>query len=239
MSFHSNFARGARLLTAASVAALALAGCRHLENPGTRVASWNLVDPSQRHPIMVSQEPTVLKVPVRRSSYGLPPHGRAKVLGFAARFRASDTGNGRVVLQAPSGSGNEVAAMHTVQEIRRLLAEEGISDTTVVVEAYEASDSREPPVRLSFLRYVANAPECGAFPTNLASDATNLPYPDLGCATQRNFAAQVANPADLVEPRSMTARASERRDVTWNKFVKGDVTSAEKSDEERVRLEKE
>ena len=239
MSFQSNFERGAKLLTAVSLAALALAGCRHIEDPGTRVASWNLVDPSQRHPIMVSQEPTVLKVPVHRGSYGLAPNSRAKVLGFASRFRASDTGNGRVVLQAPSGSANEVAGMHTVPEIRRLLADEGISDANVVVEAYEASDSREPPVRLSFLRYVAEAPECGMFPTNLAREPANLPYPNLGCATQRNFAAQVANPADLVEPRSMTARASERRDVTWNKYVKGDVTSAEKSDEERVRLEKE
>lgn len=239
MSVHLNIARGARLLTAVSLAGLALAGCRHLENPGTQVAAWNLVDPSQRHPIMVSQEPTVLKVPVHRASYGMNPSSRAQVLGFATHFRASDTGNGRVVVQAPSGSSNEVASMHTVQEIRRMLAEEGISDANIVVEAYEASDSREPPVRLSFLRYVAEGPECGMFPTNLAHDPANLPYPNLGCATQRNFAAQVANPADLVEPRSMTARASERRDVTWNKFIKGDVTAAEKSDEERVRLEKE
>ena len=180
-----------------------------------------------------------MKVAVRRGGHGLSPQNRAKVMGFAARFRASDTGNGRVVVQAPSGAPNEVAGMHAVREIRRLLAEEGISDTNVIVEAYHSNDNPEPPVRLSFLRYVAEGPECGNFSSNLAYQPGNLPYPNFGCTTQRNFAAQVANPADLIEPRAMTARSSERRDVTWNKYVKGEVSSAEKSEDERVRLEKE
>lgn len=231
--------RGVKLVLAASMAAMALAGCRHLENPGTKVAAWNLIDPSQRHPIMVSQQPTTMSMPVRRGQHGLSPHQRAQLLSFARRFRASDTGNGRVVIQAPSGASNEVAAMHAVGDIRRMLAEEGISDANVVVEAYHSDSSPQPPIRMSFLRYVAEGPECGHFTSNLASQPGNLPYPNFGCATQRTFAAMVANPADLIEPRSMTARASERRDVAFNKYVKGDITSAEKSDDERVRLEKE
>jgi pilus assembly protein CpaD len=54
----------------------------------------------------------------------------------------------------------------------------------------------------------------------------NLPYPNFGCATQRNFGAQVANPADLLGPRSETARSSERRDQVWSKYVKGAATGA-------------
>ena len=56
------------------------------------------------------------------------------------------------------------------------------------------------PIRLSYLRYVAEAPECGQWPTNLAEDYRNLPYPNLGCAQQHNLAAQIANPADLLGP---------------------------------------
>jgi pilus assembly protein CpaD len=54
----------------------------------------------------------------------------------------------------------------------------------------------------------------------------NLPYPNLGCANQRNLAVQIANPADLLGPRSETARASDRRDQVWNKYVKGAATGA-------------
>lgn len=231
--------RGTKLLLAASMATLALAGCRHLDNPGTKVAAWNLVSPSQRHPILVSKEPTEMTLPVRRGDRRLSPHQRAQVLSFLQHFRATDTGNGRIVIQAPSGAPNEVAGMHAVNEVRRLVASEGVSDANVIVEAYHAEGTPQPPVRLSFLRYVAEAPECGHFPTNLASQPGNLPYPNFGCGTQRTFAAMVANPADLVEPRSMTPRASERRDVTWNRWVKGETTAAEKTEDERVRVEEE
>ena len=49
-----------------------------------------------------------------------------------------------------------------------------------------------------------------------------MPWPNMGCATQRNLAAAVADPSDLVEPRGETPRPGERRDVVWGKYVKGE-----------------
>ena len=89
-------------------------------------------------------------------------------------------------------------------------------------------------MRIAFIRYVAHAPECGNWSTNLAREPQNLPYPNFGCATQRNFANQVANPADLVEPRTETDRTSERRDVTWDKYTKGAATGAERGPDEKT-----
>lgn len=174
---------------------------------------------------------------VTRGQHHLTPHQRAQLISFAQRFRATDTGNGRIVIAAPSGAANEVAGMHAVRQMREMLAEEGIRDSNMIVEAYHSEDSHQPPVRLSFLRYVAEAPQCGHFPTNLARESSNLPYPNFGCATQRTFAAQVANPADLIEPRNSTPRSSQRRDVTLNKYIKGEVSTAAKSEDERVRVE--
>lgn len=54
----------------------------------------------------------------------------------------------------------------------------------------------------------------------------NVPYPNLGCANQRNLAVMVANPADLLGPRTETARSSERRDQVWGKYVKGAATGS-------------
>ncbi len=235
-NFQSRDLRSGCLILAATISALALGGCMHGNEPGTRVAGWTLIDAAQRHPILVSEQPSVLPLRVARGSSGLSPRQRAQVLNFYAHFRARSSGNGRIIINAPSGSPNEVAAMHAVQEVRALLQSEGAGEGDISVEAYHTEGEPQPPVRLSFMKYVAEAPDCGVWPTNLASEPANLPYPNLGCATQRNFAAQIANPSDLLEPRGMTARSSERRDTIWNKYVKGDPTGSKKTDEEKVKV---
>lgn len=220
-------------LLAVSALVLSLTGCKTTDDP-TRVAGWTLVDSSERHPILVSQEPTTHIVRVARGANGLSRAQRARLLGFADHYRVTDAGNSRLVIEAPSGGDNEVAAMYAVSEIRSLLAEQGFAEATISVEAYDAAGAVEPTIRVSYLRYVAQPPPCGDWSTNLAHDPMNLPYPNLGCAGQRNFGAMVANPADLLGPRSETARSSERRDQVWSKYVKGEPTGASKSADERV-----
>jgi pilus assembly protein CpaD len=173
---------------------------------------------------------------VGRYAQGLTPQQRAEVLAFADQSRASDAGNSRLVISAPGGADNEVAAMHAVRQIRRILSDYGFAETSIAVEAYQAEEHREPPIRVSYLRYVATGPECGFWPTNLAYEPQNLPYPNLGCATQHNFAAQVANPADLLGPRTESDRSAERRDTVWDKYARGESTVAKKSEDERVKV---
>src|SRR6266851_377926 len=50
----------------------------------------------------------------------------------------------------------------------------------------------------------------------------NRQYYNLGCAYQRNLAAQVAEPADLVQPRSETPVLASRRSIVIDKYRKGD-----------------
>lgn len=220
-------------LLAACAAVLALTGCKTIDDP-TRIAGWTLVDASQRHPILVTQEPTTDVVHIKRGSNGLSPAQRARLLDFADHYRATDAGNSRLVIEAPSGGANEVSSMIAVSQIRALLADQGFAEASISVEAYSADGAADPPIRVSYLRYVAQAPQCGDWSANLAYDPMNLPYPNLGCATQHNLAVSVANPADLLGPRSETARSSERRDQVWSKYVNGQPTGANKSADERV-----
>ncbi|MFN3624368.1 MAG: CpaD family pilus assembly protein [Hyphomicrobium sp.] len=222
----------ARLLLA-SAASLTIGGCKTTDDP-TRVAGWTLIDSSQRHPILVSQEPTTHIVRVGRNSSGLTAAQRAQLLSFADHYRVTDSGNSRLVVSVPSGAANEVGVMHAVGEIRSLLRDQGFGESVISVEAYNAEGASDPPIRVSYLRYVAEPPQCGDWSTNLAYEPTNLPYPNLGCAQQRNLAVMVANPADLLGPRSETARSGERRDQVWGKYVTGQPTGARKSVDERV-----
>jgi pilus assembly protein CpaD len=215
---------GAKLL-AASFVTLAMTGCKTTDDP-TRVAGWTLVDSAQRHPILVSQEPTTHLIRMGRGSNGLSSSQRAQLLDFVAHFRATDAGNSRLIVAVPSGGSNEVSAMYAVGEIRSILNDQGFAQDAISVEAYNAEGTGEPPIRVSYMRYIAEPPQCGDWSTNLAYEPMNLPYPNLGCANQRNLAVQIANPADLLGPRTETARASDRRDQVWSKYVKGAATGA-------------
>lgn len=224
-----------KVLSMSALAMLATA-CRPGEDPGAHVAGWAMVEPTQRHPIIVSQQPANLNVRIARGSHGLNPQQRAHIVDFLNKYRGADAGNSNLTINVPSGSPNEVSALHAVADMRELLREYGLDDTRVSIKPYHAEGEPQPPIRVSYARYVAEGPQCGQWPTNLSDDATNLPYPNFGCATQRNFAAQIANPADLVTPRTMTPATSERRDVAWERFVKGESTIAKKESDEKVQV---
>jgi pilus assembly protein CpaD len=77
---------------------------------------------------------------------------------------------------------------------------------------------------------VAEAGPCGQWPQNLgpgqdSSYSENRPYYNLGCASQRNLAAMVDNPADLVQPRGEQAGYTGRRTVAIEKYRKGENPS--------------
>lgn len=224
-----------KILSLSALAVLA-AACRPGDDPGAHVAGWSMIEPTQRHPIIVSQQPANLTVRVARGSHGLTPSQRAHVVDFLNKYRGADSGNSRLTVNVPSGSPNEVSALQAAADLRELLRDYGLDDTRVTVKPYHAAGDPHPPIRVSYARFVAEAPQCGQWPTNLADDPTNLPYPNLGCATQRNFANQVANPADLLGPRTMTPAVGERRDAAWERFIKGESTIAKKDSDEKVQV---
>ena len=221
-------------LLVCSLLALALAGCKSLEEPGAYIAGYNIVDPLQKNPIMVSQQPNTLNLRVPRGSQGLSDSQRREVAGFLEHFRNTGMGNSRLVVGVPAGSPNESAAMRVMEEVRSMVVEFGYSDTVVATEPYAGGRGADAPIRLSYLQYIAEGPACGRWPTNLARQKDNLNYDNFGCSQQRNLAAQIANPADLIGPRSMTASDTERRMTVMDKYQKGESSAAQRPPEQIV-----
>ena len=88
------------------------------------------------------------------------------------------------------------------------MAGAGVGGSQLAVSSYEPLDpALASPVRLTFHRLQAKvASKCGQWPQDLGGsdiefNAANEPYWNLGCATQANLAAQVADPLDLVRGR--------------------------------------
>lgn len=226
--------RGKASLVAAALVSLTLAGCDHLDRGAEHPAGQVLLTPAERHPILVSQEPHRMTVKVSRSARGLDPQQRAQLIDFVSKFHASDSGNSKLVIAVPSGASNEVAAMNAVADMRPILNDIGVSESAISIEPYHADGHSQPPIRIAYNRYAADAPDCGKWTENLATTTRNLPYGNLGCASQRNLAVMVANPADLVGPRTMTPASADRRDQIYDKYVKDAPTSRQRTGQEIV-----
>ena len=196
-----------------------------------------MVDARQRHPIVVTNEPANLDLRVAVNSHGLSPGQQAQAIDFFSRYRgAAGAETARLAIGVPSGGANDVAAVRALADLRVIVRDAGIAETEVSVRPYRAGRTANAPITMSFARFVAEAPECGAWPDNLASDRRNLPYANFGCASQRNLAVQVSNPADLLGPRAVSPAAAERRDTVYEKYVAGKVTHADKSNDERLQV---
>lgn len=227
----STVAAGLMLATIAA----GLVGCRPgQEEPGVQVASWAMIDARQRHPIVVTDEPANLTLRVAAGASGLTPAQRAQAIHFFRNYRGSGPDAGRLAIGVPSGGVNEVASVRALADLRSIVRDAGIDEMSINVRPYRADRDASAPIKIAYARFIAQAPECGHWPDNLAHDHKNLPYANFGCATQRNLAVQVANPADLLGPRAMTPSAAERRDTVRDKYVKGQPTGAQKSGDERL-----
>ncbi|MFX7071671.1 CpaD family pilus assembly lipoprotein, partial [Acinetobacter baumannii] len=64
----------------------------------------------------------------------------------------------------------------------------------------------------------------------------NRPYHNFGCATQRNLAAMVDNPADLEQPRPESPAYTLRRTMSFERYRKGDTTATNYPESDKAKL---
>jgi len=223
-SLHGSASAARPLLTLIAVllVATSLGGC--WRSPRFQ-APFTLANPNERHPIAVRQGEVALDLAVYSGATGLNQSQRGQLYDFLRDYKAQSTD--RLLVRAPSGGPNETAALRAYDEVRRAMRNAGINPASVVLEPYFAKGDPSAPLRLSYLQVVAVPPDCPDWSENIGRDPQNMPWPNKGCATQRNLAAMVANPEDLVRPRGETPRPSERRDTVWGNYVRGKVTGSD------------
>ncbi|HEY1362872.1 MAG TPA: CpaD family pilus assembly protein [Xanthobacteraceae bacterium] len=218
-------AAAARLATTLGFAVM-LAGC--YTNDQFVTPSTN--DYRLRHPIAVTEGPHTIELFIGQSRGGLNADQRADVLAFANRWRRESTGG--IVIDLPSGTRNELAAKQAAQEVRGLLAAAGVPPSAVGMRPYRLADPRKlATLRLNYPTMVAEAGPCGLWPYDLGPTPhrehnENVEYWNLGCASQRNLAAMVADKQDLVQPRGEVPPYTGRRTTVLDKYHRGEPTQA-------------
>lgn len=141
-------------------------------------------------------------------------------------------GHGPLVISYPQNAGNADAAIGAIAEARTRLYEAGLDWRQITGGAYEAGGRTSAPVIFSFTRYQAIAPDCETRWTDMAHVRPNQTWPRFGCATANNLANMVADPRDLVAPRTMDAPDGERRQTVLDNYRQGQQTASQRSDRE-------
>ncbi|KZM48403.1 CpaD family pilus assembly protein [Labrenzia sp. OB1] len=203
---------------------LIMGGCQGSQSQSQILASN---DYRLRHPIVITEEPETLDLPIGRNTRRLYGPVEGTVTQFAMESRRK--GNGAVEILVPSGGANESAVHAVTGNIRTALQRGGLGRSQISTRTYAVNDpTADAPIRLSYARMQATAGPCGNWPKNIGGGfGANIEYENFGCATQSNLAAMVENPSDLLTPRAMTPADQRRRAVVIENYRKGDVTSGE------------
>ena len=215
-------ARRAGHLAAAAALAATLAGCYTARDTlGDVPPDYRL-----RHPIALQEGNRAIELFIGANRGGLNASQRADVLAFAHVWRREATGG--VLIDTPSGTPNERAAGETLHEIQSILVAAGVPAGAIAVRPYRpVNPAKLAGIRIAYPRITAQAGPCGMWPNDIgpydvAAYDSNRPYWNFGCAGQRNLAAMVDNPADLVQPRGETAAYTARRTIVLDKYRKGE-----------------
>src|SRR5882757_891569 len=218
---------------------VALGACQHT---GDVVTTASVPDDYRlRHPIAVQEADRSIVVFVGRGRGGISAAQRADVVGLAQLWLAE--GTGAISIDMPVDTPNARAAQDSLREIQATFAAAGVPPRAINVRQYHPEDPRHmAAIRLNYPKISAVAGPCGLWPEDIGPSVNNKgyfdnkPYYNFGCANQRNLAAMIDNPSDLVQPRAETPVYTMRRNAAFEKYRKGTSTTTDYPESEKAKL---
>ena len=231
--------RALRIAGALVGLAIALGACTHTDEVATTASVPD--DYRLRHPIAIQEADRSVVIFVGHARGGLSAEQRADVMGLAQIWLQE--GTGAIVADVPVGTPNARAAADAFREVQALLSAAGVPPRGITVRHYHPDDPRQlATIRLNYPKISAVAGPCGLWPEDLGpsikdkSYFENKSYYNFGCAYQRNMAAMVDNPADLVQPRPETPAYTMRRTEGFEKYRKGNTTTTSYPESDKAKL---
>jgi pilus assembly protein CpaD len=231
--------RALRIAGALASLAVPLGACMHTDEV---VATASVPDDyRQRHPIAIQEAERSVVIFVGHARGGLSASQRADVTGLAQTWLTE--GTGVIVADVPVGTPNARAAADAFREAHALLTAAGVPPRGISVHHYHPDDPRQlATLRLNYPKISAVAGPCGLWPEDIGPSIKNKgyienkPYYNFGCAYQRNMAAMIDNPSDLVQPRPETPAYLARRTEGFEKYRKGTTTATTYPESEKAKL---
>ena len=207
------------ILRAAAIGCIMMASSCAVTNDATSISS----DGAVNHPIAVEPTFREVKLQFAGGGEGLDIDEAVKFEGFLDEYRAR--GNGSLGISVPNGPPSRAA----ITWLAERAAATGIPRDKILVSTHDVANG-DYRVAVSFIAYQARANECGDWSENLAFSADNLTSKNFGCSIQRNIAAMVSDPRDLLGPRRFDPADARRAATVIDAYQQGKPTAAEKTD---------
>jgi pilus assembly protein CpaD len=219
--------------------AVVLGACTHT---GDEVTTASIPDDyRQRHPIVIQEANRSVVIFVGHARGGLSADQRTDVMGLAQTWLHEATGP--IIADVPVDTSNAAAAADAFREVRALLTAAGVPPRGITIHRYHPDDPRQmATIRLNYPKMSAVAGPCGLWPEDTGpsiknkSYIENKDYYNYGCAYQRNMAAMIDNPADLVQPRPETPAYTARRTEGFDKYRKGSTSTTAYPEADKAKL---
>lgn len=208
-----------------------LAGCESDQMITT--GSFYPTNYKDRHPIVLTNGKTDLDIFINASQSSISRRQKSDLVAYFSTYRQQ--GQSKITMYTPVDSSS--ATLRSIEkaksEILVFAQSMGIAKNRFEFTNYRiANPLLASPIRLSYRRLVARlGSKCGNWPqdlgaTDIASYARNEDPWNYGCSTQANMVAQVADPLDLVRPRTEEAKNSSRAVTAIGKYNEGQDPSA-------------
>lgn len=212
-----------KLTVLAAVIAIAsgMAGCSGDTRTGT---VGSATDPAQNHPLTAKPKEAVLVLDnISAQRIANDPNLASRIGAFTYDF--VNRGSSAMQILVGAGDVEEAAAKEIAREAVRVLVGQGVPTSRMTIRVMSGNNNVKPgTVVMRYTQWVAVAPECPGPTTNLTVDYSNTVSQNLGCTIQRNVAAMIADPRDLVQPSALEPRYGDPGEAVMRKFRRGEET---------------
>lgn len=181
-------------------------------------------DYAARYPIKVETR-TALLILDPGPGGTVNPVDLAAINEFAVDYGKRSAGT--VSVQVGANSTTDPLATNFAREILGALEMRGVPQGHVTTTySTDPGAAKYGRAVMQFPIYVALADECGTFKDQPGFTTLNENTYGFGCANQRNLAAMVVNPRDLVDAQASSGRLAARSGVVVGRYISGALIGA-------------
>ena len=202
---------------------LALTACASSDTMRTPTAFMNSVQ--------IAESIERLELYTRPNGLELSARDQLAVSQFLQNY--GRRGDGPIYINIPSAAASGMGAQQAQAIIRQNLASMGLSAAGVQTGQYHSAYGAPAPVVVSYRTLKAVPQDCRTL-GNLTYTHTNQPYDGFGCAQTANLAAMIDDPRQLLEPYTMGAPDSQRRQTIYDKYIEGENPASDHPDRQEV-----
>ena len=188
--------------------------------------------PQDRFPLSVESARTAIELSGRDGSERLTATEIRRVDEIVTAFTAES--RGQLVISIPGAAATDARVLGRAKQIADHARRRGLTASRILIRVDTDDQRANGPVVISFETLVVRVPECGDWSKESSHDVTNTDHSNFGCALQHNIGLMIADPADLIAPRTVALRDTARSNIVIQQYRTGRVTGAARAAAERA-----